>query len=241
MHQPNPSLETPCTELADGERQTSGPTTYPAVIFLVALLLLISLSPILEETTLGALIESLVLTFVLVAAVPAVGGSWRTTQIAGLLALPAIAGKWLHFLSPSSVPPHLFLAAAIIFAVFIAAHHLRFILWAPEVDTQVLCAGVSTFLVIGLLWAFGYLLLDAFTPNAFTVSTQADPSDRLNGFDAVYFSFGMLCGVSFGEITPATNVARMMAVIESMMSLFYFAILISRIVALHTERASGQS
>lgn len=240
MEPPTSSPEPQQAALVNNDWYLLGPTKYPAVIFLVALLLLISMSPILEETAFGALLESLLLTLVLISAVPAVGGTWRTTQVAALLAFPAIAGKWLHYLSPNSFPPHLFLAAAIVFAIYIMAHHLRFVLWAPEVDTQVLCAGISTFLVLGLVWAFGYLLLDAVAPNSLTVNTGAEPTGNLTGFDAVYFSFATLCGLSFGEFMPTTNTARMMALIESMMSLFYFAILISRIVALHTERASAK-
>jgi len=209
-------------------------------MFLSALVLLLCISPILDETSLGELLEAIVLTLVLVLAVPAIGGTWRTTQVAAILAAPAVIGKWLYYAWPESVPPHAFLTAAIIFAAFIAVHHLRFILWAPEVDTQVLCAGVSTFLVLGLLWAFAYLLLDTAVPSSFTVNTGADSENKLTGFDSVYFSFAMLSGMSFGEITPATNVARMLALLESMTSLFYVAILISRIVALHTERASAQ-
>lgn len=217
----------------------ASPTRYSAAGFLFALLLLISVSPFLEDSQLGELIESVLLTLVLVSAVPAIGGSVRTTQIAAALAAPAIIGRWLHSLWPELVPVHLFLIAAIAFAGFIAIHHLRFILWAPEVDTQVLCAGVSTFLMIGLLWSFGYLLLANIDPHALTVSTGNGSGNELTGFDAVYFSFAMLSGLSFGEIVPATNVSRMLALLESMTSLFYFAILISRIVALHTERASS--
>jgi hypothetical protein len=128
-----------------------------------------------------------------------------------------------------------FLAAGMIFAAFIVVHHLRFILRAPEVDTQVLCA-VSTFLMLGLLWTFGYLLLDAVAPHSMTVNTGSGTGNRLTGFDALYISFATLSGLSFGEIVPASNVARMMALLESMIAMFYVAILISRLVALHTER-----
>jgi hypothetical protein len=218
----------------------AGPSRYSAVQFLVALVLLISVSPALEDSPRGALLEAILLTLILVSAVPAIGGGRRTTLLAGLLASTAAAGKWLHHLRPDLVPQSFFLGAAVIFAAFIVAHHLRFILQAPEVDTQVLCAGISTFLMIGLLWAFGYLLLDTMSPGSLHVDADVSADKTLSGFAALYFSFAMLSGMAFGEILPQTNGARMLAQMESLISLFYMAILISRLVALHTERATSR-
>jgi hypothetical protein len=218
----------------------SSPSRYSAVQFLVALVLLIAVSPALEDTARGSVLEGILLTLVLVSAVPAIGGGRRTMVLAGLLALPAILGKWLHHLLPHIVPESLFLIAGVAFAAFIVAHHLWFILRAPEVDTQVLCAGVSTFLMLGLLWAFSFLLLDNVFPGSLHVDADVGPDNELTSFAALYFSLGMLSGLTFGEILPTTNAARMLALLESMVSLFYMAILISRLVALHTERATSR-
>ena len=48
----------------------------------------------------------------------------------------------------------------------------------------------------------------------------------------------MLTGMSFDDVAPAANVAKMMALMESMVSMFYIAILISRLVALHTTKSA---
>lgn len=217
------------------------PSRYSAVQFLVALVLLISVSPVLEVSPRGELLEGILLTVVLISAVPAIGGNRRTTIWAGVLAAPAVIAKWMHHLRPDLVSESMFLGAELVFGTFIIAHHLRFILLASEVDTQVLCAGVSTFLMIGLLWAFGYLLLDNLSPGSLHTHPDVSANDELSGFAALYFSFGMLSGLTFGEILPTTNAARMLALLESMISLFYMAILISRLVALHTERAASRT
>jgi hypothetical protein len=136
------------------------PSRYSAAQFLIALILLLCVSPVLEESATGEIVEGILLTIVLIAAIPAVGGRRRTAVIAGLLALPAIIGKWLHHFHPDVFRHEWFLAAAIIFAIFVVGHHLGFVLRSSKVDQQVLCAGVSTFLMLGLLWTFGYLLLN---------------------------------------------------------------------------------
>ena len=47
------------------------------------------------------------------------------------------------------------------------------------------------------------------------------------------FSFTTLSTAGYGDITPVSNVARMLAVIEMMTGVLYVAVLISRLVALH--------
>jgi hypothetical protein len=42
---------------------------------------------------------------------------------------------------------------------FVLVHYLWYILRAPVVTFVVLCAAVSTYLMLGLLWTMGYVLL----------------------------------------------------------------------------------
>jgi hypothetical protein len=155
--------------------------------------------------------------------------------------VPAVAGKWLHHLRPEQFPSTLFLSAAMLFGIFVIAHHLGFILRTVEVDTQVLCAGVSTFLMLGLLWMFAYLLLASVDPGAFVMEPEPGTREALGGFGALYLSFDTLCGAGLGEVTPASNVARMLVLLEAMTAMFYIAILIARLVALYSERTKSRS
>ncbi|MBL8849120.1 MAG: hypothetical protein JNG89_05530 [Planctomycetaceae bacterium] len=206
-----------------GSRQARGwPTPRSAAMFLLALILLLAASPLLEEFAAGELLESLLLTLVLVAAIPAVGGTRRHLITATVFALPAILGKWLHHCLPDDFPHQWFLIPAVAFCAYVIEKHLQFILRSKVVDAQVLCAGVSTFLMLGLLWTFGFLLLNQFSPGA------------------VYFSFATLSGAYCPEITVVSNFARMLAVCEGMAAMFYVAILIARRVALYSERSGSE-
>jgi hypothetical protein len=57
--------------------------------------------------------------------------------------IPAVAGTWLDHFQPNLVPREWTLAAAVVFANFVIMNLLRYILQAPRVDSQVLCAGCS--------------------------------------------------------------------------------------------------
>jgi Na+/citrate or Na+/malate symporter len=49
----------------------------------------------------------------------------------------------------------------------------------------------------------------------------------------MYFSFTVLTSTGFGEITPATNMARSLIVIEQVLGVMYVAFLVARLVNLY--------
>ncbi len=57
----------------------------------------------------------------------------------------------------------------------------------------------------------------------------------MEGFNAFYFSFITLSTVGYGDITPVSKVARMLAATEAMTGLLYVAVLIARLVALYSS------
>jgi len=217
----------------------SEPSRYFAAQFLIALILLLCISPVLEQSARGDMLEGVLLTIVMLSAIPAAGGRPRSVLIAGLLALPAIVGKWLHHFHPEQFRHEWFLAAAIVFALFVVGHHLRFILSSAIVDSQVLCAGISTFLMLGLLWTFAYLLVVGLSPGSIMMELQPGALRPLNGFGAMYLSFATLSGSYCPEITVTSNVARMVGLLEGMTAMFYVAILIARLVSLYSEQAAA--
>lgn len=213
---------------------------YSPVGFLVALVLLIVTIPAVEDIEHGDLIEAILLTLVLVSAVLALGARRRTFFQAALLVTPALAGKWINHLWPERLPPVVFLSAAMLFLIFVVAHLLHFILHAPRVDAGVICAAISTYLVLGFLWAIAYGMVAKVTPEAFAYNTGPKDSHIMMGGTAFYFSFITLCTLGYGDIVPVSKVARMLAVTEAITGVFYVAILMARLVTLYSSpRHSG--
>ena len=207
---------------------------FSMVQLLIALALLIFFAPFVEEIKDGDIIVSLLLSLVLLSAILAVASRGRTLTVALLLAIPAVAGRWLNHFQPHLLPPAIFLVAGIGLVAFVVVNLLRFVLRAPSVDVEVLCATISAYLMLGLIWTMAYWLVASVTPTAFAFNTATGTKESMEGFNAFYFSFVTLSTVGYGDITPVSKVARMLAATEAMTGLLYVAVLIARLVGLYS-------
>ena len=214
---------------------------FSTVQLLIALALFFIWAPFVEEIEGGELIVSALFSLVLLAGVVAVADSKRVLVIAIVLAIPAIAGRWMNHFRPDLVPPHVFLTAGLILIAFVVANLLRFVLRAPSVNADVLCASISAYLMLGLMWTLAYWLVDQLTPGgAFSFNTNAG-TRSINGFTGFYFSFITLSTVGYGDITPVSRIARWLAAMEAMTGLLYVAVLIARLVSLYSTPKSHDS
>src|ERR1700748_3566862 len=131
---------------------------FSTIELLIALALLFFFFPFVEEVKGGDIILSILLSLVLLSAVLAVADRKGVFFIALVLAIPAIVGRWISHFRPDLVPPAVFLVAGIAVIACVVSNLLRFVLRAPSVNTEVLCASISAYLMLGLLWTVAYWL-----------------------------------------------------------------------------------
>jgi voltage-gated potassium channel len=214
---------------------------FSGVELLISLAFLFTVVPFVDEIEGGDLIFEFLLSLVLLSAVIAVSKQKHVLVIALMLAIPALGGRWINHFRPAVVPPVFFLIATLVCTAFVVVNLLGFIFRAPSVDVEVLCASISAYLMLGLIWAMAYWLVDQLTPGgAFSFNTNVGrPS--MNGFNGFYFSFITLSTVGYGEIAPASRIARWLAAMEAMTGLLYVAVLIARLVGLYSSHKSPPS
>jgi hypothetical protein len=208
---------------------------YSAAEFLIALILLIVVSPFVVDIKGGDFVESSLMTLVLASGVLAVGARRRTLVVAIILVTPAILGKWINHVRPDVIPPEIFFVAGLVFAVFIVIQLLRYILRAPRVNSEVICAGLSAYLMLGLCWMFAYLVVSRANPDAFAFTVGPATHHSMARFTGLYFSYVTLSTVGYGDIVPMSDVARMLALTEAVTGPLFLAVLIARLVSLYSS------
>jgi Ion channel len=201
-------------------------------VYLGTLIFLFVTAPFVRELTDGRAIEGVVITVVLVMAVLAVGGRRRTFALAIALVMPALAAKWAHHFHPVKLTDVLSVASFLAFVGFVVVQFLWFILRSPRVNSEVLCAAVATYLMLALLWGTAYALLGRASPGAFN---GLPAGQTLDGYDALYFSIITLTTIGYGDITPASGPARMLATTEAITGTMYMAMLVARLVSLYSS------
>ncbi len=209
--------------------------------FLASLAILLVASPVVEHWQHGVLIESVLLSVVMLFAVPAIGDRRSRLIWANVLLIPALLGKWANFSRPDIVPPEVFLGTAILFVGFVVMNILGYILRAPRVSAEILCAAIANYLLLGLLWSFAYTLIASAVPDAFAFSTGPESSHVMKGFNSIYFSFATLSTIGYGDIAPVAGGARMLAVAEAIVGMFYVTMLIARLVSMYSSGESNGS
>lgn len=218
--------------------QRTGTFRFSSVEFLIALIFFFVSMPFVEDLPRGNFIDGSLLSIVLVSGVLAVGRSRKLLTAAAILAAPAIAARWTHLFRPD-LPQQLFLVPGLVFIVFLIANLLHFILRAQRVNKEVLCAGLSVYLLLGTAWMFAYMLVSDYSPGAFAFTAGPETGHTLSGFNAYYFSFITLTTVGFGDVVPVSHTARMLAATEAATGTLFMAVLIARLVALYSSQPAN--
>ena len=204
--------------------------------FLGALILNILITPFVDPLKGGDLIETMLITLVLLVAVLSMAGRWKAL-LGIVLVAPAVIGEWLNYWLPDQTLIYVVTrVAGLLFVGFVVVELLRFIIYAPQVDAEVLCAAVAGFLLSGLAWSLAYNLLDRLDPNSFVFTLSAKNGFSMNGFTSLYFSFITLSTLGYGDIVPTAQVSRMLAMVEAMFGMFYMALLVARLVSLYSSK-----
>jgi len=104
-----------------------------------------------------------------------------------------------------------------------------------SVSRNTISAALICYILLVLLWSDLYFLVELKFPNSFTVAHEAiKASPAILG----YFSFVTITTLGYGDISPVSPQARNLAVFEAFVGQMYVAVLIARLVAIHTAQVS---
>ena len=205
--------------------------------FLAAMILLLVTYPFIIDLPDGDVIENILMVVLLISAAFTVN---RRDAIAGfLLVIPGSPVPVAEFFRHDMVPIWVITGTHTVFVGFIIFELLRFVLKATRVNTDVMCAGIAGYLLLGIFWTPTYLMVSQMTPGSFT-GTHLAQSGALGRFDALYLSFVSLTCLGCNDITPLSKVARMLLMAESLTGVLYLAVMIARLVALYTHSVQEQ-
>ena len=103
-----------------------------------------------------------------------------------------------------------------------------------QVTSERLYISVSVYLLAGISFAALYQVIAVVQPEAFAL--DGPPWSQMQAL--TYFSFSTLTTLGYGDLSPATPLARSLAIVEATAGQLYLAILVARLVALELSHRS---
>jgi hypothetical protein len=191
----------------------AGGLALPHIVIRGALLIVVLLALVLARSR-GA-IAIVILSVVLTIA----GSAWRHERPDLVADTVSIAGQVLPQLAL------LWVVSAAVFGRGRATYHR-------------ILGAIVMYLGIGMIFVSLDMMLVQFFPDAFT-HLSTDPFELRQGL--TYFSFSTLTTSSFGDILPVHPIARSLANLEAICGQLFPAILLARVVGLHSSKQQPRS
>jgi voltage-gated potassium channel Kch len=209
---------------------------------LVCLTSLLVIFPFFYKNPYAGVILSLFISAILIFSVYAFSRKRQSLIIALVLAVPTFLINWGKLFFPQLISPLIEVIFPILFFGYILSIIFIGIFKAKKVTTNLIFGSICIYLLIGLVWAFIYSLLEILSPGSF----QADIpgfgeffSDRQSlTIRFVYFSYVTLTTLGYGDISPVTPPAQLIASLEAIAGQFYLAILVARLIGMHLFEAT---
>lgn len=220
----------------------------------VCLILFALITPLVENSILGHVFFYGLLCLNLLAAVLAVSDQRRLAYLAAALLLIAfLTSTWSTFFGPLGnlgdvdEPTGQLLAVSVadgttfVAFAFAAALILKNVVAPGPVDRDKIFAAVCVYLLSGVAWALLYVLVFFNDPGSFQFSfdlpwIEEATNDTSSVFSVFcYFSFVTMTTLGYGDIIPTSDVSRTLAWLQAVLGQLYVAILIARLVGMHTQ------
>lgn len=204
-------------------------------LVLSSLVVMICASPFIAGAA-SATVVPLLATTVVLALVAAASPHPRLLRLGVVVLAPLLVLIGARIVFPGTGGLEL-LSRSLMTAVFLLATVLTLwdVLAKGPVDAEKITGALCVYLLIALLFSYGYWLCDRLLPGAFAPTSAA--GEDLGRW--LYFSLVTLTTLGYGDVQPVHPAARTMASMEAVIGQLYLAVLVARLVGLHISQGTG--
>jgi voltage-gated potassium channel len=206
------------------------------IFLLVMLLSLLAVAPFLANFIHLRFLLNIFLSAVLVSAVYALSQKIWHLAIAAVLAIPMLVSIWFGYVAQSDTVFLIGRICGISFIGFTIFHILSHIFKQQEVTKDTIAGATAVYLLLALMWAFVYAILDRLQPDSFAISAAGAFFGGRDIF--LYYSLVTITTLGYGDITPVSYLAGSMAVLEAVVGQLYLVVLVSWLVGMYVSKRS---
>ncbi|MCZ6599028.1 MAG: potassium channel family protein [Planctomycetota bacterium] len=193
------------------------------------------------EHRVASIVMSVGFVSMLVSAALSVGGSRFTVillrSLAGLMVLLSVVNS-VTDLEAAQVSSEII---GLVFLTLIVVPALGMLLKADRVTMDTVAASICVYLLLGMIWAMLYSLVERVQPGSFRMPEGEEMSfGAENSINVLYYSYVTLTTLGFGDVTPVKDTARLLTIIEAMIGQIFLVVLVARLVSINVAQAMGR-
>ena len=147
------------------------------------------------------------------------------------------------------------------FFIYLAIQMLRWTMQQTEVNSETIYGAVNVYLLMALIWGLAYYAIALEFPGSFHFPEEAElgvvQTTRVEALEVgeelppspewtemansaqgtmMYYSFVTITTLGYGDIFPASDATRILAMLEATLGQLFLVILVARLVGLYTAQ-----
>ncbi|MBU6234376.1 MAG: hypothetical protein KGQ41_00900 [Alphaproteobacteria bacterium] len=149
-------------------------------------------------------------------------------------AIITLAANILAYFTSIPFPDLLAYGINLVFMVWVLFAMASVVFFKGGENENIVLGAACIYVHIGMVFAFIFLMIDAFVPNSFSQTAFTTGQTEVNSFLGrfLYYSYVTLGTVGYGDIVPLSPEARYFSVMETILGQLYLAIVVARLVGM---------
>ena len=198
---------------------------YSYLTFLIALIVWIGLSPIIEIILSTSIVDVFMITVINASAFYFFYHDGKKI-IASTLIPICLLHTWSSFMFPDVIFLSNALRISILILFFLITIHLIVkVFKSKKVDEHVIYASIGGYIMIGLMASILCWFVNYLEPNSYNI-----PFENNKILDFAYYSFVTMSTLGYGDVTPLNEVSRSLAIFITLIGQFYMTVLIALLI-----------
>lgn len=208
-------------------------------VLLLVLLILLVVAPLVPSDRAGYGVELL---FDLVLVTGSYSAAWQTRHRVPFLALTGltVATRWTDMLVDQSGFAFFSILLVSLWLGYAIGLIVAALFRMREVSANAILGAIVAYVLATVAFASLFELVELTQPGSFT-GLPVGQSQNAVEQALIYFSVVSITTMGYGDIAPATPLARSLASIEGMFGTLYLAVMIARLVGLQSKRVTDDS
>ncbi len=205
------------------------------LILLILILFMLVLTPFLDKFIQTKILMDVFLTAIFIFIIYTIRLKRLQAIIALILVLPLIFTTWSEYFVEIRTISLLTRIFGVLFFAYAAINIMRIITKSEEVNRETIFAAIVAYLLMALMWAFLYMILERVSPGSFSFPDKGSWGETMR-FE--YLSFVTITTLGYGDITPTTDQASALVLTEAFVGQIYLVVLVAWLVGMFVSRKS---